>query len=136
MGGCQNYGPFLGTLNIRGRIIIGTQKGTIILTTTHIVDVHRAPKGNVRCLYNGPEKRNYLEDWVQSSSARKEKRGATADMRVKRKDFFQHSTINPKTANPNNTQGNAKEHGQYFIISTSITTITISIDLDGTGFPI
>ena len=36
MGGCQNYGPFLGTLNIRGRIRIGTQKGTIILTTTHI----------------------------------------------------------------------------------------------------
>ena len=36
MGGCQNYGPFLGTLNIRGRIIIGTQKGTIISTTTHI----------------------------------------------------------------------------------------------------
>ena len=34
MGGGQNYGPFLGTLNIRGRIIIGTQKGTIILTTT------------------------------------------------------------------------------------------------------
>ena len=26
MGGCPNYGPFLGTLNIRGRIIIGTQK--------------------------------------------------------------------------------------------------------------
>ena len=23
MGGCQNYGPFLGTLNIRCRIIIG-----------------------------------------------------------------------------------------------------------------
>ena len=36
MGGCQNYGPFLGTLNIRGRIIIGTQEGTIILTTSHI----------------------------------------------------------------------------------------------------
>ena len=36
MGGCQNYGPFLGTLNIRCRIIIGTQKGTIILTTTHM----------------------------------------------------------------------------------------------------
>ena len=34
MGGCQNYGPRLGTLIIRGRIIIGTQKGTIILTTT------------------------------------------------------------------------------------------------------
>ena len=27
MGSCQNYGPFLGTLDIRGRIIIGTQKG-------------------------------------------------------------------------------------------------------------
>ena len=73
MGGCQNYGPFLSTLNIgivgsilgfygdngkengnfsiwvidpsspflgplniRGRIIIGIQKGTIILTTTHM----------------------------------------------------------------------------------------------------
>ena len=36
MGQCQNYGPFLGTLNIRCRIIIGIPKGTIILTTTHI----------------------------------------------------------------------------------------------------
>ena len=36
MGGCQNYGPFLGTLNIRCRIIIWIQKGTIILTTTYI----------------------------------------------------------------------------------------------------
>ena len=36
MGGCQNYGPFLGTLNIRGRITIGTSKRTIILTTTHM----------------------------------------------------------------------------------------------------
>ena len=35
MGSCQNYGPFLGTLNNRCRIILGTQKGTIILTTTH-----------------------------------------------------------------------------------------------------
>ena len=35
MGGCQNYGPFLGTPNIRCRIILGTQKGTIILTATH-----------------------------------------------------------------------------------------------------
>ena len=26
MGGCQNYGPFLGALNIRGRSIIGIQK--------------------------------------------------------------------------------------------------------------
>ena len=36
MGGCQNYSPFLGTLNIRCRIIIGFQKGPIILTTTHM----------------------------------------------------------------------------------------------------
>ena len=28
--------PFLGTLNIRCRTIIGIQKGTIILTTTHM----------------------------------------------------------------------------------------------------
>ena len=45
MSGCQNYGPFLGTLNIRGRIIIGTQKGTIILTTSHMGTIqHRTSK--------------------------------------------------------------------------------------------
>ena len=36
VGGCQNYGPFLGTLNNRCRTILRTQKGTIILTTTHV----------------------------------------------------------------------------------------------------
>ena len=36
MGGCQSYGPFLGTLTNRCRIIIGTQKGTLILTTTQM----------------------------------------------------------------------------------------------------
>ena len=36
MGDCQNYDPFWGTLNIRCRIIIGIQKGTIILTSTHM----------------------------------------------------------------------------------------------------
>ena len=36
MGGCQNYGPFLGTLNIKCRTIFGTQKGTLILLTTHM----------------------------------------------------------------------------------------------------
>ena len=34
MGGCQNYGPYLGILNIRCRCIMGIQKGTIILTNT------------------------------------------------------------------------------------------------------
>ena len=38
MGGCQNYGPFLGTQKIRCRINYNrNQKGTIILTTTHIM---------------------------------------------------------------------------------------------------
>ena len=36
MDGCQNYGPFWGTLNNRCRSIIGTQKGTIILTKAHM----------------------------------------------------------------------------------------------------
>ena len=40
MGGCQNYGPFLGTLNSKCRIIVGTQKGTIILTSTHVALLH------------------------------------------------------------------------------------------------
>ena len=35
--GCQNYGPFLGTLNSRCRITIGIQKGPIILTATHVL---------------------------------------------------------------------------------------------------
>ena len=37
LGGCQNVGPFLAILNIRCRILIGTQGGTIILTTTHLL---------------------------------------------------------------------------------------------------
>ena len=32
MGSCQNYGPLLGPLNTRYRIIPGTQEGIIILT--------------------------------------------------------------------------------------------------------
>ena len=52
MGGCQNYGSFLGTLNIRCRTILGTHKGTTILTTTHIgtwdpLSIHRTP--HVQC---------------------------------------------------------------------------------------
>ena len=31
----ENYGRFWGTLNIRCRIILGIQKGIIILITTH-----------------------------------------------------------------------------------------------------
>ena len=48
MDGCQNCGPFLGTLNIRCRIIIGIQKGTIILTTTHLPCIYPT------CTLKGP----------------------------------------------------------------------------------
>ena len=37
MSGYQNYGPLLGPLNTMCRIIIWSQKGTINLTTTHIL---------------------------------------------------------------------------------------------------
>ena len=51
MSGRQNHGPFLGTLNIRCRITIGIQKGTIILTTTPIAEVaHRSLNPNSRIL--------------------------------------------------------------------------------------
>ena len=43
MGGFQNDGPFLGPLNTRCRIMIRTQKGTMVLTTAHIlVESNRA----------------------------------------------------------------------------------------------
>ena len=35
LGGCQNHGPAMDPLNTRCRILVRTQKGTIILTTTH-----------------------------------------------------------------------------------------------------
>ena len=37
MGFCQNYGPFLGSYYNTAPIIKGTQKGTLILTTTHML---------------------------------------------------------------------------------------------------
>ena len=36
MGGCQNYGPFLGPYCNTAPNIWGTQKGAIILTTSHM----------------------------------------------------------------------------------------------------
>ena len=51
MGGCQNYGHFLGTLNIRCRIIIGIHKGTTILTTTHIQSLGMLLGVYVGCLF-------------------------------------------------------------------------------------
>ena len=37
MVGCQNYGPLWGPLNTRCRITLRTQKGTIMLRTTHVL---------------------------------------------------------------------------------------------------
>ena len=37
VGGCQNYGALLGPLNTRCRTMLRIQKGTIILTTTHVM---------------------------------------------------------------------------------------------------
>ena len=53
MGSCQNYGPFLGTLNNRCRIKIGTQKGTIVLTTTHVGSFLRDLQGYGTCSRKG-----------------------------------------------------------------------------------
>ena len=45
MGGCQNYGPFLGAYYNTAPIIAGTQKGTLILTTTQKEKVGTPNKG-------------------------------------------------------------------------------------------
>ena len=37
MGGCQNYGPFLDAYYNTAPNISGTKKGTIILTSTHMI---------------------------------------------------------------------------------------------------
>ena len=44
MGGCQKYGPLLRPLNIKCRIILRTQKGTIILTTIYTYLQYRQRK--------------------------------------------------------------------------------------------
>ena len=59
VGGCQNYGPFLGTLNIKCRITIGIQKETIILTATHMgVSQNRGPHA-VSGDYDGPYRASF-----------------------------------------------------------------------------
>ena len=52
MGGRQNEGPFLGTLIIRCRII-RTQKGTLILTTTHMARTIGVQRLRVWSAYGG-----------------------------------------------------------------------------------
>ena len=60
VGVCQNYGPFLGTLNIRCRIIIGIPKGTTILTTTHICIYIYIYIYIYVCVYSGLEFRVHI----------------------------------------------------------------------------
>ena len=45
MGGCQNYGPFLDPYYNTAPNIWGTQKRTIILTTTHMAAGFRFGQG-------------------------------------------------------------------------------------------
>ena len=60
------FDPFLGSLNIRCRIIIGIQSGTIILTTTHLgsrdesSDLEFAGSGSVIFFAGGLEFRGRL----------------------------------------------------------------------------
>ena len=50
MGSCQNYGPFLGTLNIRCRIIIRTQTGTRIFTTNQMNKSSLITRKSMACI--------------------------------------------------------------------------------------
>ena len=55
-GNFQDYDPFLGTLNVRCRIIVGIQKGTIVLTTSYtgfISLIFRVSADNARFEYIG-----------------------------------------------------------------------------------
>ena len=44
VGSCQKYDPLLGPLNTKCRIVLRTQKGTTILTTTHVMQ----PQGRLQ----------------------------------------------------------------------------------------
>ena len=47
MGGCQNYGPLLDPNFKKAPNILGAQKGTIILTTTHIMGYNGSMYGDL-----------------------------------------------------------------------------------------
>ena len=57
MGGCQNYGPFLVPYYNTAPNILGTQKGTIILTTTQIF-----MRGDPRAGATTPERCRFRRD--------------------------------------------------------------------------
>ena len=92
MGGCPNYGPFLGPYYGTAPNIQGTQKGTIILTTTHVW-ILRATSTNNKAL-----------------QAHKEPQELKSDFNMKLKPLNREvvtlspqpytRTLNPKTLNP------------------------------------
>ena len=60
MGRSENSGRLLGPLNTRCRIILRSQKGTMILITTH-VESHDVPRG---------EMYSYSEPWSNMQKQR------------------------------------------------------------------
>ena len=65
LGSCQNYGPFWCTL-YRCRIIIASQKGTLILTTTLLIkngfqeSCHNRVEVNLKNMWEFPKIRGYI----------------------------------------------------------------------------
>ena len=53
--GSQNYGPMVGTFNVRGHIIDGTQRKAMTLTTYH---TNYSPGGTLLCTYAGLSSQN------------------------------------------------------------------------------
>ena len=53
MGGCQYYGPLLGPYYNTAPNIQGTQKGTLILTTIHMLTVAWASSRDVEAQFSG-----------------------------------------------------------------------------------
>ena len=94
MSGCQSYRPLLGPLDTRCPIILRTQKGTLILTTTHIVKNMVLDHGN---LIEVPEHQRYLF-WGGP--------GMQADTRVKELEASQ-SVVLPTFGDSRNSRAHA-----------------------------
>ena len=66
MGGCQNYGPLLGTQSNRCRIITGTQKGTQVWQPP-ILSHEASPT----CSMSAASAAHFAKSGVESTSARR-----------------------------------------------------------------
>ena len=95
MGECQNYGPFLGTLSIKCRIIIGIQKETIILTTTHILKLNSFPLVSRRLQSGGTGVFRPAQEGARQAGAFDNDKAAvcqSADERLEVQDLMARST--------------------------------------------